>query len=364
MTEPLTIEQEPQQLNALVRLDANPAYLMRHATDVAGVSRDIVMKTAIGIQGRKYVKVEGWQAIAIAHGCAGSSREVEKVEGGVRAIGEVRRMSDGALIATAEGFVGADEPTWFGGEVTDKFGKTKTLPKRPDYAIRAMAQTRAISRACRSAFAHVVVLIDANLATTPAEEMPFDEPAEPAKPAKAPPRATGATPKAAPAATGKPFKTREQLVKLLEPHKAQAVLVLQEANVLMPNETLTDWPEDKLPQTPDQLNRLLDAIKRRVDGEPAEGMEIQPSGEPWRDMLTPFATGDVPKGTRFGDLPKNKLWFWCQKWVPRPYNGVISESDKALRSALNKVDEKYFNDRKQAQPELPPMDPNEDPIPF
>ena len=33
-----------------------------------------------------------------------------------------------------------------------------------------MAQTRAISRVCRSAFAHCVVLIDAELSTTPAEE--------------------------------------------------------------------------------------------------------------------------------------------------------------------------------------------------
>jgi hypothetical protein len=41
-----------------------------------------------------------------------------------------------------------------------------------------MVQTRAISRACRSAFAHVVVLIDGNLSTTPAEEVPeggFDD---------------------------------------------------------------------------------------------------------------------------------------------------------------------------------------------
>jgi hypothetical protein len=43
--------------------------------------------------------------------------------------------------------------------------------KRPMFARRAMAQTRAISRACRSAFAHVVILIDRSLGTTPAEEM-------------------------------------------------------------------------------------------------------------------------------------------------------------------------------------------------
>lgn len=151
----------------------------RASTNAASICKDIVVQTATTIQGRKYVGVEGWQAIAIAHGCAAGSRDVERVEGGVRAIGEVRRMSDGALIATAEGFVGEDEETWFGG--TNKWGKV--VPKRNDYAIRAMAQTRAISRACRSAFAHVVVMMNAGLATTPAEEVPHggfnDEPHDP-----------------------------------------------------------------------------------------------------------------------------------------------------------------------------------------
>lgn len=142
----------------------------RQSTDAAGLCGAIVKQTASNIQGRRYVSVEGWQAIAIAHGCAAGSRDVEKVEGGVRAIGEVRRMEDGQVIATAEGFVGEDEPTWYGGK--DKWGKEQ--PKRPDYAIRAMAQTRAISRACRSAFAHVVVMIDVGLSTTPAEEVPDD----------------------------------------------------------------------------------------------------------------------------------------------------------------------------------------------
>lgn len=150
------------------------AELYRQATDVAGVCKEIVLKTAMEIQGRSYVKVEGWQSIATAHGCTASARDVEVIPGeGVRAIGEIRRMSDGTVIATAEGFVGEDEPTWFGGEIQTRNGP-KTLPKRPLYAIRAMAQTRAISRACRTAFAHVVVLMNANLSTTPAEEVPSD----------------------------------------------------------------------------------------------------------------------------------------------------------------------------------------------
>jgi hypothetical protein len=143
--------------------------LMRRATDVAGVCKQIVLKTVLEIQGRKYVRVEGWQAIATAHGCIASSRGVEKVEGGWKAIGEIRRITDGVVLSTAEGFVGVDE--------------TKTWATRPEYACRAMAQTRAISRACRSAFAHVVVLMDAGLQTTPAEEVPdggfVEEKAEP-----------------------------------------------------------------------------------------------------------------------------------------------------------------------------------------
>jgi len=133
---------------------------IRQATDVAGACREIVTRTAqqIGKGIKKFVCVEGWSSIAVAHGCVASARDVEKIEGGYRAIGEVKRMDNGAVIATAEGFVGDDEPLW---------------ANRPTYAKRAMCQTRAISRACRSAFSHVVVLIDSNLSTTPAEEVPF-----------------------------------------------------------------------------------------------------------------------------------------------------------------------------------------------
>lgn len=157
---------------------ARPDLQMRQASDVAGVCTEIVKKTAIRIQGKQYVRVEGWMAIATAYGCIAGARNVERVSGGVSALGELRKISDGTLVATAEGFVGEDEPTWFGGErdVRDKTSPTgwtkRTFPPRAMYGIRAMAQTRAISRVCRSAFAHVVVLIDTNLSTTPAEEIP------------------------------------------------------------------------------------------------------------------------------------------------------------------------------------------------
>jgi len=157
--------------NELATIPETGASLFRVSTDAAGLCKAIVVETARNIQGRKYVQVEGWQAIAIAHGCTASSGEVKKTEeGGFSAIGKVIRMDTGMVIASAEGYVGPDEPTWFGGK--NQYGKD--LPKRPDYAIRAMAQTRAISRACRSAFAHVVVMMNAGLSTTPAEEVPAE----------------------------------------------------------------------------------------------------------------------------------------------------------------------------------------------
>lgn len=150
-------------MNELTTIQPHEAQHLRQSTDAAGHCGPFVKQTAKSISGRRYVSVEGWQAIAIAHGCTASADHVERVndEGmsGFKCTGYVRRMSDGAEISRAEGFLGDDENTW---------------SRRPVYARRAMVQTRAISRACRSAFAHVVVMIDAGLSTTPAEEVPHD----------------------------------------------------------------------------------------------------------------------------------------------------------------------------------------------
>jgi len=143
-------------MNDLQTIENNPIANIKKSTDVAGACKEIVSRTSIKIQNKKYVPVEGWMAIATAHGTNLSATDVKAVEGGISARGIVRRISDGIILGEAEGFVGDDESTW---------------SKRPLFARRAMAQTRAMSRAARSVFAHVVVLMDAGLETTPAEEM-------------------------------------------------------------------------------------------------------------------------------------------------------------------------------------------------
>lgn len=138
-----------------------PAELYRTSTDVAGLCKEFVVSSAVNIQGKKFVKVEGWQSIAAAHGCIAEIEYVKEanIQGvnGIEACALLRRMSDGAIISRANGFVGQDEKSW---------------ATRGAYARYAMAQTRATSRVCRNAFAYVVVMMNAGLETTPAEEVP------------------------------------------------------------------------------------------------------------------------------------------------------------------------------------------------
>jgi hypothetical protein len=249
----------------------------RASTEAANLCKEIVVATSSTIQGKRYVAVEGWQAIARAHGCAAGATDVARVEGGVRATGEVRDLLSGQLIATAEGFVGEDEAVWFGGTVTDKWGKTKTHEKRADYAIRAMAQTRAMSRACRSAFAHVVVMMNAGLQTTPAEEVPhegFDRGTgeiveiiathEPAKREKLDGPHTSKT--ALKAAVTKVVRQVEaaQSLEVIEAVKAEHKRTINQAR--------RDWPEliDGNPNVPEDIGLKGTIEKRRAELTPPE----------------------------------------------------------------------------------------------
>ena len=134
-----------------------PAGVMGRGAAVAAACRQIVLSTTMDLRGKKYIRAEGWQALAAANGLSPRISMVEEMTNGdIRAVCDLIRLSDGETVASSEGFVGTDEPMW---------------QNRPRYARRGMAQTRATSRACRSALAWIVPLLDADLSTTPAEEM-------------------------------------------------------------------------------------------------------------------------------------------------------------------------------------------------
>ena len=145
---------------ALAVVEVQPREVMVRNQNVANACREIVMQCSVKLQGKQYIQAEGWQALANLSGYSPRIDSVEELEGGdIRAVCSLVRLSDGEVIARAEGYVGTDERTW---------------ANRPRYARRAMAQTRATSRACRSALAFLVPLISSNLSTTPAEEIPVE----------------------------------------------------------------------------------------------------------------------------------------------------------------------------------------------
>lgn len=139
----------------------------RHeGNNLANICRDIVEAAVVQIQDKSYLKVEGWESIAAADHCTPEIVKVECVSvmkggievQGVRAEAVLKRDSDGYIISRGFGFVGEDEYL------------------DPDsvnyYAMEAKAQTRAVSRVCRHKYAFVLLLIDKNILTTPADEVP------------------------------------------------------------------------------------------------------------------------------------------------------------------------------------------------
>ena len=259
----------------------------RQATDVAHVCREIVLATAVEIDGRKHVRVEGWTAIAVAHGCIATIKEVEQIATGVRAVAEVRRMSDGSVLTSAEGYVGQDEPDWYGGPVNrwDKIRKEyvdKVLKKRADFAIRAMAQTRATSRACRTAFSHVVVMMNAGLETVPFEEVKTDADDHPEH---------DETQRRTPAATNTPPA----------------------------GDATEKKPAPEVPR----------------DGEVA--LRDKYRDHKWEAVAIHFGKD---KDKKLGELEPKKLRWWITDWHPKPFgNRPVAPADLELRAALDVADE-------------------------
>ena len=117
--------------------------------------RDRKLSKKIG--GREHLLVEAWTTIAAMVGVTPYTvwTKANETGDGYVARVEARRIADGTAIGAAEAECARAESNW---------------SKRDNYALRAMAQTRATSRALRAVLGHVVVL--AGYEPAGAEEMP------------------------------------------------------------------------------------------------------------------------------------------------------------------------------------------------
>ena len=137
---------------------ATPREIITQATEEADVLASVIegQRLYSMIQGKKFVKVEGWVTLATLRGCL--PREVSVVEmpeGRYVAEVELVRMSDGSVLTKASAECGGPEDS--------------VWTKRPPNARRSMAITRATGKACRVAFSWVMAL--SGFEVTPAEEM-------------------------------------------------------------------------------------------------------------------------------------------------------------------------------------------------
>lgn len=297
MNEKLSHESTALTAPATKTLGQQARSLFNQATDVAGLCKELAKKKAIKIGKRSYVPVEVWTTIATAHGYMPTIKSVDVLKDGVTVIGirsvaELRSIGTGEILSSAEGYVGSDESTWFGGVGTEWDQATNEersypIPKRADYAIRAMSQTRAISRVCRTAFAHVVVLMDVGLETVPAEEI-IDVEA---------------------------VREKQAGDEIEQKRKEEGTTVAQ-------SEGKTGGKSTEVPR--DESVSLEERFK---------------NGK-WKEVKIHFGT--AYKGKKLGELDDGPLRGWF-KWTPQPFNDKISDEDKILRTALNVAEQEYEN---------------------
>lgn len=155
----VTIYESAQQTHLIKRslFDLEPDAQIEYASKIATSLAKVIDKQQLysNIQGKKYVKVEGWELLGTFLGILPKERSItEHADGSFEAAFDLVRQSDGTIVGGASALCGMDEKRWGGAD---------------RYARRSMAATRAVGKAYRTSFSWIISL--AGYAPTPAEEM-------------------------------------------------------------------------------------------------------------------------------------------------------------------------------------------------
>lgn len=161
MTEDLVVA---TPLHPPTLFDMTPAAMVKNAAEMADALAGVIQKQKLysDIQGKKFVKLEGWATLGTMLGVFPREVYVKELEDhSYEACVELFSTRSGQVMGRASAVCGVDERRWGGAE---------------RYARRSMAVTRATSKAYRLGFAWIMAL--AGYEATPEEEMPkteFDE---------------------------------------------------------------------------------------------------------------------------------------------------------------------------------------------
>lgn len=145
----------------------DPHEALSKAADIAGALQGVLTKAKltvkIGGNARPYVLAEGWTCLGSLVGVFPRTVWTRKLDDGWEARVEAVTLA-GAVVGSAESQCTRSEKLWAG---------------RDEYALRSMAQTRAMSKALRMPLGFIVVL--AGFEATPPDEMPRDMVDQPAQ---------------------------------------------------------------------------------------------------------------------------------------------------------------------------------------
>lgn len=147
------------QTNAQVQsfTDLEPITQVEQAGKIATILSDVVEKQKLyaTIGGKKYALVEAWQTMGTFLGVLPREKEVVKIDDNIYEAKIELVNRSGIVVGSATHICGGDtEPMW---------------KKRPDYARRSMAVTRATGKAYRNTFSWIMNM--AGYEPTPREEM-------------------------------------------------------------------------------------------------------------------------------------------------------------------------------------------------
>ena len=132
--------------------------LVEEARERARILRDVVRSSRLSVKtdGGEFLTLEAWALLGRAYGYFWKVTQTEAVDGGGWSAHCVVVDQNGAIVSECDSEAGTEgDSPW---------------NRRPRYQQRSMAQSRAQSKALRSALGWVVVLAD--FSATPSDEMP------------------------------------------------------------------------------------------------------------------------------------------------------------------------------------------------
>ena len=148
-------EKEAKKEMVVRELGTTEIDVIRKASDYSKILKDVIEKQRlyVTIQGKKYVRCEGWQVLGALLKCTPRIVRVTEIPNGFEAEAEIVNV-EGRILSRAVARCTRKEKNW---------------ANRDDYALMSMAQTRAVAKAFRLGFSWILGL--AGYEPTPAEEV-------------------------------------------------------------------------------------------------------------------------------------------------------------------------------------------------